>query len=754
MSAAFNKIKKVDRSKLEGNALKAYDTLKEETDNFDKDVAVALNLDDDVERLAKKLEEKFPESVGKKKAKKAKPKAKKKAAAKKKSAPKEGSGNKGSFAKLRASIAKREGISYKAALPIAKKEYAEQKKKDSDSKKEKRSKRMEAFKRKYKGRGTRNTDVQKDSKIPAKAVGKRVSKTGNTYYEYRDNRTDQRQPQPTNEPRLDVGGMIKREYDVNINSGVGTYAKGGEIKVGNVSFIPSSQTDFNIVVPEGKFRLIRGGAFKSPTEIYGGKLTNYKNVKVEDSDIVKKYSNEIQQYLNEENDLVLAKGGYIIRGYDKNNKPDAFVRSAETRKEAENKAKEYKKQEGISRVVIEEEFAKGGKTDETFIQDAVKEMEKKGTIGSFTKKAEKRGMTPIEFASEVLDSTNKNKFTEKTRKQAQFVKNANPELFAFGGEIVRDYDVNINSGVGTYAQGGEVKDINKFKKQLIAKAKRKGIYENFGQSEVRKLETKYGYTNNVREFDNWAMNFDLSQMAKGGMIRIESGNKGKTKVVYNKKKDDFTELQANEIYDNEKAKGKSVFLFVNDELFDSHITDDDNDMYAKGGDILKAGDTDCPDELLNYAVGGRLNETMQGLKKGDTLKIKFGSAVSKDNVVTLRVKSRNKVRKGTIDKITFENLSNPKGVKFFAYDRGDGFSFAMGDLGISNIEILNKYKEGGKTQGYNAQLDESLGDRTGREELFEQKRKDRRDESKAMEEAMGRRAYASVRAMDKKKRRK
>ena len=123
-------------------------------------------------------------------------------------------------------------------------------------------------------------------------------------------------------------------------------------------------------------------------------------------------------------------------------------------------------------------------------------------------------------------------------------------------------------------------------------------------------------------------------------------------------------------------------------------------------------------------------------------------------MVTLRVKSRNKVRKGTIDKITFENLSNPKGVKFFAYDRGDGFSFAMGDLGISNIEILNKYKEGGKTQGYNAQLDESLGDRTGREELFEQKRKDRRDESKAMEEAMGRRAYASVRAMDKKKRRK
>ena len=58
-------------------------------------------------------------------------------------------------------------------------------------------------------------------------------------------------------------------------------------------------------------------------------------------------------------------------------------------------------------------------------------------------------------------------------------------------------------------------DINKFKKQLIAKAKRKGLYENFGQAEVRKLEDKYGYSNKVREFDNWAMNFDLSQKLIG-----------------------------------------------------------------------------------------------------------------------------------------------------------------------------------------------------------------------------------------------
>ncbi len=62
-------------------------------------------------------------------------------------------------------------------------------------------------------------------------------------------------------------------------------------------------------------------------------------------------------------------------------------------------------------------------------------------------------------------------------------------------------------------------------------------------------------------------------------------------------------------------------------------------------------------------------------------------------------------------------------------------------------------KKGGtaKKQGYNARLDESLGARKGKKS---QSLKARRDESKGMEKAMGRRAYASVRTMDKGRRKK
>jgi len=50
------------------------------------------------------------------------------------------------------------------------------------------------------------------------------------------------------------------------------------------------------------------------------------------------------------------------------------------------------------------------------------------------------------------------------------------------------------------------KDINKFKKQLIQKAQKKGLYENFGQKEVNKLLEKYEYQH-IADFDNWCMNY-------------------------------------------------------------------------------------------------------------------------------------------------------------------------------------------------------------------------------------------------------
>ena len=171
----MNKYQKIDRDKLSPKGKTLYDKLKKKSNNFeDTDGKLGEILEafynktqtkkakTDRERAQKRMKEVKKEFDDKKKAKakakaKAKPKksAKSKPKAKKKTTKKttkSKSGNTGSFAKLRAAIAKRDGITYKQALPIAKKEYAKQKESITKEKRGKTESRLSAYKRKYKGR--------------------------------------------------------------------------------------------------------------------------------------------------------------------------------------------------------------------------------------------------------------------------------------------------------------------------------------------------------------------------------------------------------------------------------------------------------------------------------------------------------------------------------------------------------------------------------------------------------------------------
>lgn len=73
---------------------------------------------------------------------------------------------------------------------------------------------------------------------------------------------------------------------------------------------------------------------------------------------------------------------------------------------------------------MDDMMKKGG---EVWIQDAVKQMSKKGSIGTFTKQSKREGLNPIDFAKKVLKTPKG--YTLKTRRRAQFVKNVNPDKF-------------------------------------------------------------------------------------------------------------------------------------------------------------------------------------------------------------------------------------------------------------------------------------------------------------------------------------
>ena len=68
-------------------------------------------------------------------------------------------------------------------------------------------------------------------------------------------------------------------------------------------------------------------------------------------------------------------------------------------------------------------------------------------------------------------------------------------------------------------------EINKIKKRLIKEVKEKGIYENFGQNEIRDLKDKFNYNDLcindlclnkeqikirilIDNFDNWCLNYN------------------------------------------------------------------------------------------------------------------------------------------------------------------------------------------------------------------------------------------------------
>ena len=89
-----------------------------------------------------------------------------------------------------------------------------------------------------------------------------------------------------------------------------------------------------------------------------------------------------------------------------------------------------------------------------------------------------------------------------------------------------------------------------------------------------------------------------------------------------------------------------------------------------------------------------------------------------------------------------------KSIKDLGWERELTIEYDDGKIIKEGESSVIKFAKGGRTQGYNDKLDESLGKRKGKESTKQQSKKDRRNESKGMEKGSGRRAYSSVSTMD------
>ena len=88
----------------------------------------------------------------------------------------------------------------------------------------------------------------------------------------------------------------------------------------------------------------------------------------------------------------------------------------------------------------------------------------------------------------------------------------------------------------------------------------------------------------------------------------------------------------------------------------------------------------------------KLNKIFDKLKKGDKIKLKTSSTMSKgSDFVEYIVKSKNVVNKGRVEKITLATVGNEEAVKKFLYRRDGKVTFAMGDMAASIDDIKEKY---------------------------------------------------------------
>tara|TARA_Y100000385_G_scaffold162851_1_gene168815 strand:+ start:205 stop:1953 length:1749 start_codon:yes stop_codon:yes gene_type:complete len=78
------------------------------------------------------------------------------------------------------------------------------------------------------------------------------------------------------------------------------------------------------------------------------------------------------------------------------------------------------------------------------------------------------------------------------------------------------------------------------------------------------------------------------------------------------------------------------------------------------------------------------------LKKGDEITIKYGSSMSSGREGKFKVtKGKTVVGKQKVERITLQNVKNPKGVKFYLYQRNGNVTMAIGDMGAS-IEDMHE----------------------------------------------------------------
>lgn len=90
----------------------------------------------------------------------------------------------------------------------------------------------------------------------------------------------------------------------------------------------------------------------------------------------------------------------------------------------------------------------------------------------------------------------------------------------------------------------------------------------------------------------------------------------------------------------------------------------------------------------NWMSNEELKDVYDSLKKGDEVNIQYQGTYSGNTEKVFQVtKDKTEVGKFKTERITLTLKENPKGVKYYLYQRNGNISLAIGDMGASLIKM-------------------------------------------------------------------
>ena len=148
--------------------------------------------------------------------------------------------------------------------------------------------------------------------------------------------------------------------------------------------------------------------------------------------------------------------------------------------------------------------------------------------------------------------------------------------------------------------------------------------------------------------------------------------------------------------EGENASDKMYSIIGDDELFDDLYSagkespdSDARPIIKKAMKRLKIREDSWDSWRLEESTKPDHIKVFNSLKRGDKVEINYDSAIAGGTTKTFVIKTKNKVYKGKVDKVTMYPDGKTGGVKFhlYQYDNRPGVYMAIGDMGASLRDI-------------------------------------------------------------------